>query len=402
MLTYPQKLVRNIHLFYFSSFFSGLIFVAPIWIAFERQFLNFSQIALLEAIAAGTTTLLELPTGALADLLGRKKTVMIGIFLVSLGNLSFAFCTNFFQFLISILVFGIGEALISGSDVALSFDTLKELGKETTFSNFKAKTSLIFRSGFIFAALAGGYLFQFWQKLPFLLLGLSQIIVVFIYSFMIEPKIDSEKFTLKNYIKQTKIGFSQIFKNSYLKKLTIFYTIIGGFSWSAAIYLEQAIAIELGFDDIQRSWLFSSVLFIVTLLTVLVTKNDKLITRNRAYIGLPLILTLSLLPGYFIPKLLAPLLFFGVRFVLSMRFTILDRYTNMDFDSKYRATAISALNMLVSISYVLIVGISGKFQDLYGTKIIYSILGLITFLLAFPSGLSLVKEYSTYKKLKTQ
>lgn len=400
MPDYKKRLANNIKLSYIASFFSGLIFVAPIWIAFERQFLLFSEIALLESIAAGITTILELPTGALADLLGRKKTIMIGIFLVAVSNIYFAFCTVFIHFLLSILLFGIGEALISGSDVALSFDTLKELNREKEFSSFKARTGLIFRIGFILAAVAGGYLFQINQKLPFILLGLAQFIVIIIYNFLIEPKLDSEKFSLVNYVKQTKIGFAQIFKNSYVKKLTIFYTIVGGISWCAGIYFEQTLALELGFNDIERSWMFSAILLIVTILTVIVTNNDKIITRKRAYIGFPLILSISLIFGSFVPKLLAPIIFLGVRFVLSMRFTILDRYTNMEFNSKYRATAISALNMLVSIIYVLIVGASGWLQDLYGARIIYLSLGIITALLAFPSGVSLVKEYNTYQRNK--
>ncbi len=400
MSDYQKSLLNNIKLFYIASFFSGLIFVVPVWIAFERQFLSFGEIALLESIAAGMTTLLELPTGALADLIGRKKTIIIGLFLLAISNVWLGFCVNFTQFLLNILLFGVSQALISGSDIALSFDTLKELGREKQFSSFKAKTSLIFRIGFILAIITGGYLYQVNQKLPFILFGIAQLFVLFIYQFLIEPKLDSEKFSLASYVKQTKTGFSQIFKTSYVKKLTIFYTIIGGISWSAGIYFDQTLALELGFNAVERSWMFGLVLLIVTLLTVVLTKNDKIISRNRTYIGLPLILSISLLFGSFVPRIFAPLIFLGVRFVLSMRFTILDRYTNMEFDSKYRATAISALNMLVSIIYVLVVGASGRLQDLYGTRIIYLILGLITALLAIPSGLSLVKEYDLYKRNK--
>ena len=67
-MTYNQKLKKNIKLSYFVSFFTSLIFIIPIWVAFERRLLNFTQIALLHALAYAFTAGMELPTGALADL----------------------------------------------------------------------------------------------------------------------------------------------------------------------------------------------------------------------------------------------------------------------------------------------------------------------------------------------
>jgi hypothetical protein len=69
----------------------------------------------------------------------------------------------------------------------------------------------------------------------------------------------------------------------------------------------------------------------------------------------------------------------------------LGQYINQEFVSKYRATAVSALNMLISLFFVIIVGLSGKIQDVYGTGLILSMLGLVTLVLVLPSAIMLVR-----------
>jgi hypothetical protein len=227
-------------------------------------------------------------------------------------------------------------------------------------------------------------------------MGFTQWLAIFFVFLMIEPKIDTEKFTLKSYIKQTKDGFNELFKSSYMKKLTIYYTLVGGITWSCLYYFNQPFAKDFGFSEIGQSWLFGILYLLSSLLILFLVEKKGLLTRNRVYLGFPIIMTLSLLPGYFATRMIAPFLLLGILVAGSARFAILDRYTNQEFLSKYRATAISSLNMLVSFFYIVVVGLSGRVQDLYSTKLIFTLLGILTLLLVFPSGLSLVREYKAY------
>jgi hypothetical protein len=155
---------------------------------------------------------------------------------------------------------------------------------------------------------------------------------------------------------------------------------------------------DLGYSEIETSWLMGVMWLIITLLTIYMLGREGVITRKRVYLILPILLSLSLLPGWWSVKWMAPLLMFGSMLVTSLRFSVLDQYANKVFESKYRATAISALNMLLSVFFVVIVGLSGPIQDAYNTKLIYSLLGLLTILIGLPSGWSLVREYNEYIK----
>ena len=395
-MDYKKRLRRNISLAYVNSFVIALIFIIPVWVAFERRVLTFTQMALVEVFAAGITTFLELPTGALADLIGRRKTIMVGWFIRALGNIYLAFASNSLMFFTGFGVCAVGTALISGSDIALIFDSLKELNKEDHYSNFNARSSLIHRAGLALSTFLGGYLYHLWVGLPYVMMGVFEFVAIIFAFLMIEPKIDTEKFTLKSYVKQTKDGFKELFKSSYMRKLTVYYTLVGGITWCCLYYFNQPFAKDLGFSEVGQSWLFGILTLINALLILAVVETKKLLTRNRVYLAFPIIMSLAFLPGYFATKSLAPLLLLGVMFAGSARFAILDKYANKEFLSKYRATAVSSLNMLVSIFYMVVVGVSGKIQDLYSTKLIFSLLGILTLFLVFPSSLSLVREYKKY------
>lgn len=401
-MSYKKKLERNIKLGYFTSFTSALFFAIPIWVAFYTRVLNFTQLAFLTALALATTLFLELPTGALADLLGRRKTIMLGWFIIGIFNIYLSFSSSFWPFAIVFIARGVGEALISGADTALVFDTLKELKRENFYSRYMGRTGFIYRLGLVVATLLGGYLYNIWIGLPYFLTGLIQVSIIFLVFLKVEPKIDSEKFSLTSYLSQTKLGFAQLFKSSYLKKLSLYYTLLGGITWVCLTHFNLAFAKDFGFTEVQLSWVFGSLFLLNSLIIfVLMEKEGLLLTRKRVYLGLPLILSLSLLPGFFVTKAwLAPVLLLGVMLCGSSRFAILDRYTNKEFLSQYRATAISALNMLVSFVYIVIVVLGGPIQDTYNTKLVFTLLGVVTLVLVLPSAMSLVKEHNRYHKQK--
>ena len=65
--SYKKKLRRNIPLSYISTLLGNLIFFIPIWVAYERQFLSFTQMSMIAAGRFGLVAILELPTGAIAE-----------------------------------------------------------------------------------------------------------------------------------------------------------------------------------------------------------------------------------------------------------------------------------------------------------------------------------------------
>ena len=72
------KLKRNIGLDYFSTFITNLNMQSSIWVLYLAYCgLNLAEIGLLEGIYHATSILCEIPSGAVADLLGRKRSMVL-------------------------------------------------------------------------------------------------------------------------------------------------------------------------------------------------------------------------------------------------------------------------------------------------------------------------------------
>ena len=394
MKKYLDQMRFNITLAYIKAGFLSLLFFIPIWYAFETQYASPATIGVIYAVAHLLTVILELPTGALADLFGRKKTIFLGLILQGLSWIYISQTQNAIWLWIGYAINGVSTALISGADVALIFDSLKELKKEKQYAQFSSKIGIIFRSGLVVATLLGAYLYDLHQRLPYLLVGLCTVIAGLLTIFNTEPNIDTEKFTLKSYIKQTKLGLKELTKNSYIRIFSVYYIFIGGISWYFIYYLGQSFATEIGFTAQERSWIFSGIFMVLAILSYMLIKSGKL-TRNRAYLMFPLIMAAGLLPGFWMGKVLSVFCIFLVQFAGANRFSILDQYANQEFESKYRATAVSALNMGSSAAFSIISIIGGRIVNIYGPGLMMSLLGVLTIITTLPTTKVLLTKKHT-------
>lgn len=125
---------KNIYLYKYYLFFSQALFIWPIEILFfnSRGF-NYTQIMLIESIISIVQLITEIPSGMIADRIGCKKTVLVGIFFKILAYLMLITATHFYYFVIYGLFMACGEALVSGADTALLYESHKAIKKEKGF-----------------------------------------------------------------------------------------------------------------------------------------------------------------------------------------------------------------------------------------------------------------------------
>ena len=132
--TSPFKF-RNVRLFIeFRVFFNSRFYYPIFTILFLDFGLTLQQFALLNAVWAASIVLFEVPSGALADIIGRKNIlVFTGVLMVvEIALLCFVPKSNldllFVVFLINRILSGVAEAAASGADEAIAYDTLQQEG----------------------------------------------------------------------------------------------------------------------------------------------------------------------------------------------------------------------------------------------------------------------------------
>ncbi|MCK5516556.1 MAG: MFS transporter [Desulfobulbaceae bacterium] len=129
--------ITNIRLFIAFRIFFNARFYYPIFtILFLDYGLTIEQFALLNTVWAITIVLAEVPSGALADVFGRKYLIVTTSFLMVVEMLVIAFVPLgnaniiFWGFLINRVLSGLAEAMASGADEAIAYDSLVQEGLE--------------------------------------------------------------------------------------------------------------------------------------------------------------------------------------------------------------------------------------------------------------------------------
>jgi MFS family permease len=168
------------------------------------------QFALIMSVFSLATLLLEIPRGVLADLLGKKKTLLVSRFLYIIEIFIIAFFNGFWPFLIAKIISGFGVSLSSGTGEAFLYDTLKRLKRENDYEKINGKLGTITNISGAFVFLIGGFLFSINYKLP-ALVSLPFIIIGFLLTFYYtEPYKNKRSLSLKNSLLQLKEGYDYL------------------------------------------------------------------------------------------------------------------------------------------------------------------------------------------------
>lgn len=128
---------RNVRAFtLFRMFFSARFYYPVYALIFLDYGLTLEQFGILNGIWAVTIVLSEVPSGALADTVGRRNLLILsGVFmLLEMAVLLIAPINGgtllFMMFLFNRIISGLAEAAASGADEALAYDSLKAVGQE--------------------------------------------------------------------------------------------------------------------------------------------------------------------------------------------------------------------------------------------------------------------------------
>jgi MFS family permease len=126
-----RSLEQNIRTIYVMGFFHSFLVVVPIFVPLLQGYgLSMSQVLQTQAMFALTIALFEVPSGYLADVWGRKNTVIVGAAINSVGFFSLFWADTFAEFIVYEMLLGVGFSLLSGADLALLYDTEVHLAKE--------------------------------------------------------------------------------------------------------------------------------------------------------------------------------------------------------------------------------------------------------------------------------
>ncbi len=118
------RLKRNIGVLYAFSFCWLALVIIPVIVPFfASKGLSLADVFLLQSIFALSVVLFEVPSGYLADVLGRRRALIIGSLFHGLGFTLLVFADGFAGLVLFEVTVGLGMSLLSGADLSLLYDT---------------------------------------------------------------------------------------------------------------------------------------------------------------------------------------------------------------------------------------------------------------------------------------
>ncbi|WP_040330938.1 MFS transporter, partial [Clostridium ihumii] len=152
-----RSIEKNIKVDILYRIFSNLDFTSAIWVLYlSSKGISLVKIGILESIFHITSFICETPTGAIADLLGRRNTLVMGRLMAFVSSIIMLISNSFLGFALGFVFSALSFNLNSGSEEALIYDTLKELEKEKEYSSIISKLNVVIEVASGIAVFIGG------------------------------------------------------------------------------------------------------------------------------------------------------------------------------------------------------------------------------------------------------
>ena len=384
-----NNIQANLWKIYAYKLLSEFWVIVPVLIPYyESNNLNKTQIFTVQAAYALSILIMEIPSGYLADIIGRRKTLILGALFMPAGIGVYAFTHSFTSFLIAEFIIAVGNSMRSGCDSALVYDTLLELKKESEYKKFEGKSYFYARIGTSVSSISGGLLALLSLKIPFFANMAISMLMLPIALLLIEPqrkKLDSTG-PLRDILKISRFCFI----HPRLRWLMLYGALIRSTGvigvWAYFLYYES-IGIGIAyFGIIFAGWQLSSA-FGSKYAHILEAKVGQ---SRSIYLALLIAPTFVMLGSLQTPLLL-PLIFLNA-FLFGLAFPLLLDHMNQLIESSVRATALSVANMTGSFSYVILSPLFGKLVDAFSLSDAFVVMGLFFILCGSLNAVKIVRN----------
>jgi len=335
-------------------------FYRPImYLFFLAQGLNFTQIAILEAIYNLTTLLGEIPTGYIGDRVGRRNSLLIGTVTIAVTLFGIGLSESFLALAVLYVCWSAGYNFRSGSEDAWLYDTLTDDLSEDEFAHVRGRgesAALAVGAG---AAIVGGYLGSIDLSYPWFVAaavtGFGAVVLLTLDEPETYKKTDTDDLSFRRTVGIVKQALS---KRNLRAFILYYYVLYAAVTYLVFVFLQpifQTVVVDLGVSPEQveslLGWFYAAYSLVGAVLSYYTGAIKEFIGIQTWFVVLPFIVGAALVGMYFVPLLALPT-FLVARGLSDVTRSFAGQYVNNRIETLGRATVLSAMAMVSGLAVI--------------------------------------------------
>ncbi len=380
--TFRNIVVQYLALRFISSFGTALISATYVTFLLTKG-LNLFEVNLVNFVFFTTLFISEIPTGAFADVFGRKLSFVLSCFITSAGMFIYSAANSFWFFAIAEATAALGSTFSSGAFQAWLVDRLENLGYQGPMERIFSKEQQIKSASAIIAAILGAFASDLNMSLPWILGGLIAFIAGSSAAiFMKEEKVKRHRTSFKKGVQNMRKIVNSSLKYSQENNSVRFLLTIGivqYFAVQAPNMQWQPFFMHFLNDKSSLGFIFSGISVAIIFGSYLAPKisrrikNEKaIIVTSEVIVGLGICSTILL--KSIVPAVTVFLIHEAARGLIN---PLKDTYFNNNIPSNERATLLSFEALSHHLGGMIGLLVSGFLAEYFSLKSAWISSGLI-------------------------
>jgi len=351
----------------------------------------------METIYHISSFLMEIPTGAVADIFGRKTSRILGRVSTCIAITIMIFGNNVVWFAVSFFFTALGNNLESGAGDALIYDSLKELNIENDYMKVRGRNELFFQIAKTFSLIIGGYIATLsYTSVYMISLVFAVISIIHAFSFT-EPKIGrvQKKHNIWETFKhQVVSSFKVMSGKKELVEMIIALEIFSTFYTTEFFYMQNHLK-SLGHSEFQIGIILSIGALLAAFTATQAYKLEKRF-KIKKLLTVTIIAAVILFWGMTINGV-EKYAFIFLTAIEGLLFVVMGDFINKLIPSDKRATILSFQSMIFSLFMIILFPIVGKLGDLFGLRNAFILVAIGATISLFILGTIIQKRNNTKK-----
>ncbi|MBP2644314.1 MAG: arabinose efflux permease [Firmicutes bacterium] len=380
-MNYVSKLHKNIQLSYIFNCLLYFRTTNAIWVIYLCfKGISLTQIGILEAIFHATSFLFDVPTGALADLFGRRISMVCGRIASIISAILMMVCDSMWGFSLAFVFSGLSYTLNSGAGTSLLYDSLVGVGEEWRYTKVAGLINALGEVAQAVAVALGGYLADTSFLYAYIAILVVDSLAIGVMCKLVEPIIVREQETRRGLIAHIRESVKVLLATKIALYLMLYLSFIVATSTTVYFYCQKY------FEAMHYSYTAIAILFSIDSLLRAACARYAYIFEEKAeqtkiIVSLLVFVILGLAGLAMASGMWGVVFYYIISVADGVAYPIFSGYINSLLPSEQRATLLSMESTMFSLGMIVIFPLVGLLSDSTSLNLAFLVLAIFLGLL---------------------